>query len=252
MEKWIEPKTITLWITIIIVVIFLLVFSFIKLVYLNFKRIVATKLEESKVQLEYQRKLLETAVIAQEKERVRIAADLHDSLIGKLTTLRLKNQMQYEYNEIDFLLGESIAEARRISHDLSPPMLEFMTFYDVIDGVIDPWRKNISIEFVHDIRTDIALLDTIKIQFTRILQELITNIYKHAAAENILIHLRLSDRWLALLICDNGCGFDLKTSKKGLGLQNIELRMLYLNGYHRTTSNKTGTTTLLLLNHTNL
>jgi len=252
MEKWIEPQTITLWITIVIVVIFLLVFSFIKLVYLNFKRIVATKLEESRVQLEYQRKLLETAVVAQEKERIRIAADLHDSLIGKLTALRLKNQFEYDFDKVDFLLGESIAEARRISHDLSPPMLEFMTLYEVIDEILTPWRKTIPIEFIHDVRTDMPLLDTIKIQFTRILQELITNIHKHAKAKNIRVQLRLSDKWLALLICDNGCGFDLNKSKKGLGLQNIELRMLYLNGHHRITSNKTGTTTLLLLNHTKI
>lgn len=251
MEKWIDPETITVWIIIVIIVIFLLVFSFIKLVYLNFKRIVAAKLEESRLQLEYQRKLLETGVLAQERERVRIAADLHDSLIGKLTSLRLKNQMKYEYKEIDFLIGESIAEARRISHDLSPPMLEFMSLYELIDEIIDPWRKDIKIQFIHDIRTDAILLDNIKIQFTRILQELVTNIHKHAKAGSILVHLRLTERWLALLICDDGCGFDCNTNKKGLGLQNIELRMLYLNGHHRITSNTKGTTALLLLNQTN-
>lgn len=247
MEKWIEPKTIMLWIIIAISVVFILVFSFIRLAYLNFKQMAEAQLEESRLKLEHQKKLLETGILVQEQERTRIAADLHDSLIGKLTSLKLKNQLAYNYDEVDHLLGESIAEARRISHDLSPPMLEFISLYELIDGIINPWKKNIQVVFFHDVRTDAALPNNIKIQFTRILQELITNIYKHAGATTISIHLRQTDQWLALQVSDDGKGFDPKTGKKGLGLQNIELRMVYLNGYHHIKPHQKGTTALLLL-----
>ncbi len=247
MEKWLEPKTIMLWIIIAITVVSILVFSFIRLAYLNFKQMAEAQLEESRLKLEHQKKLLENGILVQEQERTRIAADLHDSLIGKLTSLKLKHQLDYNSDEMDHLLGESIADARRISHDLSPPMLEFISLCELIDGIITPWKKNIAVDFYHDIRTDVALPNSIKIQFTRVLQELITNIYKHAGASVITVHLRQSDRLLCLLVKDDGKGFDPNQNKKGLGLQNIELRMLYLNGKHSIKPLRKGTSALLLL-----
>lgn len=252
MEKWIEPKTIMLWITIAITVVSILVFSFIRLAYLNFKQMAEAQLEESRLKLEHQKKLLENGILVQEQERTRIAADLHDSLIGKLTSLKLKHQLEYSYDEMDHLLNESIADARRISHDLSPPMLEFISLCELIDGIIAPWKKNIAVDFYHDIRNDVDMPNTIKIQFTRVLQELITNIYKHAGASVISIHLRQSEKWLCLLVKDNGNGFDPNQNKKGLGLQNIELRMHYLNGMHKIKPLRKGTAALLLLDYTDL
>ena len=78
MEKWLDPKTIALWIIIVLAVISLLAVSFIRLVRINFRRMVEQRLKESRMQLEHQKQLLETSVVAQEQERTRIAADLHD------------------------------------------------------------------------------------------------------------------------------------------------------------------------------
>src|SRR5690606_28412729 len=145
MEKWLDPKTIALWIIIVLAVISLLAVSFIRLVRINFRRMVEQRLKESRMQLEHQKQLLETSVVAQ--ERTRIAADLHDSLIGKLTVLRLKNQTQCDIQDIDLLLGESIAEARRISHDLSPPMLDHATLYELLKNTIAPWKEQFKVHF---------------------------------------------------------------------------------------------------------
>src|SRR5690606_8057756 len=103
MEKWLDPQTIAIWIVIVLAIILIFVFSFIKLVRIHFKRIVENKMREAQLKLEHQEKLLETGILAQEQERVRIAADLHDSLIGKLTVLRIKNQSGYPLEQIDLL-----------------------------------------------------------------------------------------------------------------------------------------------------
>src|SRR5688572_19170020 len=104
MEKWLDPKTVAIWILVVLAVIAILAVSFVKLVRINFKRMVENKLKESRMQLEYQKNLLESGIVVQEQERKRIAADLHDSLIGKLTILRLKNQTEYNLEQMDLLL----------------------------------------------------------------------------------------------------------------------------------------------------
>lgn len=60
------------------------------------------------------KKLLETEIFIPEQERERIAADLHDSIIGKLTALRIKNQLKHNREEIDKLIDESIDSNRNV------------------------------------------------------------------------------------------------------------------------------------------
>ena len=250
MEKWLDPKTIAIWIIIVIIVITVLVVSFIKMAKINFKRIMETHLRESEMKLEYQQKLLETGIEAQEQERIRIASDLHDSLIGKLTIMRLKNQTDYKFEEIDNLMAESIADARRISHDLFPPMLELVSADELIENTLSSWKKVLNISFYRSINTGKELTLEIKTQIVRVLQETIINIHKHAEAKNVFVNLRLTNNWFSLTISDNGKGFDPEKGKKGIGLKNIELRMLYLKGLHKIKTGKQGTTLIILLNLT--
>ena len=214
MEKWLDAETIAIWILIVLAVITLLAVSFVKLVRINFRRMVENRLKESRMEIEHQKKLLETGIIAQEQERTRIAADLHDSLIGKLTVLRLKNQTNYNTNDIDSLLGESIAEARRISHDLSPPMLEFVNIDELIDNILKPWKGKWKISFYKNITYSDDLWEGLKIQIIRIVQEVIINTHKYADAKNVFVHLRISPKWLSIIISDDGKGFDTDIIKK--------------------------------------
>ncbi|HEX8270793.1 MAG TPA: histidine kinase [Flavobacterium sp.] len=251
MEKWLDPQTITIWILIVLAVIMLLAVSFVKLVRINFKRAVENKLKESRMQLDYQKNLLESGILVQEQERTRIAADLHDSLIGKLTVLRLKNQSQYDTAHIDVLLGESIDEARRISHDLSPPMLELIELDELLEDIVSPWKKYLQIHFYKNLQISTSLNQNLKIQIARIAQELIINIHKHSGASTIHVSLKVTGKSLMLIISDNGKGFDVGEAKKGIGLKNIELRMLYLQGSYKIKSGKKGSTAIIAVNHFN-
>lgn len=249
MEKWLDPQTVAIWILVVLTVIAILAVSFVKLVRINYKRRVEHKLKESRLQLEYQQNLIESGIVVQEEERIRIAADLHDSLIGKLTILRLKNQSEYNFEQIDVLLGEAIDEARRISHDLSPPMLEFIDLHELLEDIIAPWKKNLKLLFYTDIKTAVVFKQDLKLQIARVLQELVTNVYKHSGASEVAINLKITNTNLILIVTDNGQGFDPEIAKKGIGLKNIELRMLYLRGTYKIKSSKKGSTTIIALNH---
>lgn len=248
MEKWLEAKTIATWIIIAFIVVMLLTVSIVKLIYLIIQRQVENRLRESKLQLAYQHQLIETSVAVQERERERIAADLHDALIGRLTTLRLNNQSTYKIRDIDSALEESIAEARRISHDLSPPMLEFISLEDSVADVVRQWREHLNIVYNTRLFIDHDTSIELKLQLKRILQELMTNVHKYAAAALVEVHLRVSCKGIVLLVSDKGRGFDLNEGHKGLGLKNIELRVLYLNGHFKMKSGEKGTTSIFVFN----
>ena len=236
MEKWQDPKVIAFWIAIIIVFIATLLFFVIRILHAGYKRMTEANLRETRLQLEHQKKLMETNLHAQEKERMRIAGDLHDSLIGKLVVIKMKSQIGAESAEIDALLEEGIAEARRISHDLTPPLLEFSRIDELVEDIFTPWKGKYTIIYHADIRKGTDMPPQEKIQVLRIVQELLTNIIKHANADTITVYLRYSEKYFCLIVSDNGDGFDTAQQKKGLGLGNLELRIQYLNASHKVKS----------------
>jgi two-component system NarL family sensor kinase len=236
MEKWQDPKVIAFWIAIIILLVVTIMAFVIKIMHTGYKRMAEANVREAETKLEHQKKLLETTLHAQEKERTRIAADLHDSLIGKLSVIRLKSQTGTQAAELEAMLGESIAEARRISHDLTPPLLAYSPIEDLIDQIINPWKQKLNIHFYCDVRTENDLAAPVKIQLLRVVQELITNIDKHAAADKVTIHFRHTATAIALCVRDNGRGFDTREVKNGLGLNSLELRMQFLKARYKVKS----------------
>lgn len=246
MEKWQNPEVIAFWIAIVIVFIITLLFFVIRILHSGYKRMTEANLKENRIRLDHQKKLIETNLHAQEKERMRIAGDLHDSLIGKLVVIRMKSQIGAAATELDGLMEESIAEARRISHDLTPPLLEYSKIQELIEDLLNPWKQKLKIIYYTDLRTDIDLPATSKIQLIRVVQELLVNILKHAKADTVYVHLRHTEKCLTLAVKDNGCGFDTTQLKKGLGLNNQELRIQYLNASHKVKSSPgKGTTTII-------
>ncbi|PZR20364.1 MAG: hypothetical protein DI539_11045 [Flavobacterium psychrophilum] len=233
MEKWQDPKVIALWITITIALVATFIFFVVRILHAGYRRMTEANLRESDLKMEHQKKLIEASLQAQEKERIRIASDLHDSLISKLAAIKIKNQMNASSLEIDSLLEESISEARRISHDLTPPLLEFTSISELIDEVFTPWSRRYTINFMNDNRRKDDVQSEFKIQVLRVVQELLTNIVKHSKADTIDVQLRLTKKSFALTVNDNGNGFDINKNKKGLGLGNLELRIQYLKASYK-------------------
>lgn len=227
----------------------MLIGTLVSVFYLSYKKILKAKEEEHRVNIKYQRSLLKVSLDAQENERVRIAADLHDNIISKLTIIRLKAAIGSKPEEIDQLLGNTIDESRRISHELSPPLYEEKSLENVLLTILKSWDSHYHIEKNINIRYHLDIDKSIKLQLVRILQELINNIYKHAKASKIKLNLRITKDYIVFMLDDNGIGFNIKNIKKsnGIGLKNIELRADNLGAKFKYKSNEKKHTRFILV-----
>ena len=190
-----------------------------------------------------QEKLRFKAVVdSEEKERTRIAKELHDGL-GQLLSSAKLNISSLEDNIVkddEYLLknslkiiDEAVVEVRSISHNLMPTAL---MNYGLKEAIKELCRrvndsKKIIIDFNSE-KFDIKLIKETEIILYRIIQEIINNMLKHSKADKINIELTNSQNTLKLYINDNGVGFDKSeiSRSKGIGWQNIYSRVSILNG----------------------
>lgn len=199
----------------------------------------------------------------QEKERQRLANELHDDLGSVLTTLKFhfdafrarKNeqgpQRDQLLEETDKLLDEAYLKVRTIAHARN-------TGIDPNDGLVPAVKlfaskvsvmNSLTIE-VNDNGMDKRLNNHLEITTFRIIQELITNIVKHSRATAATIHLTQHESSINVMIEDNGTGFDLTNVKPsaGMGLHSIQKRVESLGGSVTVESiSQSGTTVIIEL-----
>lgn len=233
MDAWQEPQTLAIYLLIVLVFVFILITAIIIAVRLSLNKTIKAKEQAAKLKLEHQQRLLENSILTQERERARIAADIHDELIGKLTAIRMTNQIKGNSVEMDDLISNGIQIARRISHDLMPPLIEYSSLEDLIRETAHPWQSKFTIVFTKNVDKTLTVSPEVKIHFVRIVQEVLVNIAKHSKADLVDIHLRITSRWISMNIGDNGVGFETNNKKNGLGLTNIETRIQYLKGCYK-------------------
>ena len=184
---------------------------------------------------------------AEEAERRRIGADLHDGVGQLLTAARLNLEALAEAlpavepgqenllaNALS-VVDESFREVRSISHNLLPNALLkrglVLAVRDFLGKVSPGGRLKINLEVVG---LDIGprLPTTLENVLFRVIQELVQNILKHAHATEVTLQLIRRPDELMVLMEDNGAGFDPAAlgPEAGIGLKNIESRMAYLGG----------------------
>ena len=233
MEKWQVPEALAFWITITFLIILSLGIAIAFFIRIHLKRMLTAQEKLNAEKLMHQEELLKTSVIIQERERERIASDLHDALIGKLNVLSLAMAAKVDTVDPETMLKESIATARRISHDLSPPLLDETSLTEWINEMTVPLKGTYIVELSTSQEPNAKVPKDIKLQLIRILQECINNAIKHANATVLSFSLRVTKKYIALQIKDNGKGFNTETSSRGLGLKNMELRIQLLQGNYR-------------------
>lgn len=177
---------------------------------------------------------------AEERERIRIARDLHDGVGQTLAAARMTlgnyvSQKKIESPEMQNslnLLEDGIKEIREISHNMMPSSLTKFGLSSALKQFTNKINALGKIEIELQIvgfkeRSD----EKIELVLYRIVQEIISNIIKHAEAKKVSIELVRHDDELILIIEDDGRGFDTaKTENHGIGLKNIATRVEYLNG----------------------
>ncbi len=195
----------------------------------------------------------------QEVERERVAKDLHDSLGGLLSTVKLQfesvqtqvtNLMNIKsYQKATQLLDEACQEVRNISNNMQPGSLNKLGLVAAIKDLTNRFQGDHypDIDFQH-YGMDKKLESTTRLMVYRIIQELLTNSIKHADANEILIQLTRQENELIIMVEDDGKGYDMENVKKGMGTGNIASRINYLKGdlsIHSVKDN--GTTTMITI-----
>jgi signal transduction histidine kinase len=184
----------------------------------------------------HQQKLIQSEIQTVERERTRIAKDLHDSVGTDFSAIKMVvSQSLRKHNdpiaeEVEGQFQHTIQEIKTIIYGLAPPGLERYGLMTGLKNYTEKINGKVPVEisintFGKEIR-DPAL----SISVFRIIQELISNSLKHADAKNISIHINAFEDLLSVVYEDNGKGFEWQKNSSGAGLYNIESRIQSLNG----------------------
>ena len=197
---------------------------------------------------EHQIKSLESLIEGEEKERLRIAKELHDGVNGDLSAIKYKLiSMQEKSNKIKneaiAMIDKSCKQVRAISHNLVPPSLENFNLVEASKEYCQNMNAThlSQINFQH-IGDEVLISKNAEINIFRIIQELVTNSIKHAEATEINMQMSCRENTVQLTIEDNGKGFDRnKVETNGIGLKNVQSRIDYLQATIDLTTNNQGT-----------
>ena len=175
-----------------------------------------------------------------EKERKRIAEDLHDDLGPVLSATKSMLESVNSGSEVDqlrvtqavSLLEDMIFRLRRISGDLLPPTLVDQGLAAAINGFVEMVSVSSALTISWSCIPKPPVTDRRAMHIFRIIQEIIHNAIKHARAQNLYLTVSISGAMLQILATDDGSGFVYRadTKMKGQGLRNIQNRVLMLNG----------------------
>jgi signal transduction histidine kinase len=189
----------------------------------------------------------------QEMERKRISMELHDELGQSLNVIKLQLRIiekdsidkREECEKLLEYMDHVIEDVRRISRDLSPTVLEDLGLTSALQWLTDNLKKDPNIRITADVE-DIDHLFSRKnwITIYRVVQEALTNIMKHAQAENVSFFTRTQGDRVAFSVEDDGKGFDLTQTRtkvadsNGLGLTTMSERVKIMGGEYNLWSRK--------------
>lgn len=193
-----------------------------------------------------------TAIIqTQERERKRIAEDLHDELGSSLAALKLKLSKKTfsdpDLLEISEILDKASGDIRYISHNLMPPEFEKTPLHALLNSFYTKLNSESKIRFdFYSSRAHYGFSKEDNLGIYRIIMELTQNIIKHSDCTEASVQMIYFDQYLEIMIEDNGKGM-MNSIQPGLGLNNIQNRVSFLLGKMDIDSGKSGTTVMIQL-----
>ena len=192
-----------------------------------------------------QQDLATKAIIeAEENERKRIAADLHDGVGQMMSATRMnlsvfENEFNFEnekqrvvFENIIGMVDESCKEIRNVSHQMMPNALLKSGLANAVREFISKIDDRIIKVTLHTEGLNERLDGNIETVLYRVIQECVNNVLKHAQANHLDISILKEKNDVAITIEDNGIGFNIADKEKfeGIGLKNIASRIKYLQG----------------------
>lgn len=196
---------------------------------------------------------LQALIEGEEKERIRLAQDLHDGINGDLSSIKfqlssintevLSSENKSLFNKAIDMIDYSCDQVRNISHNLSPTAINDFGLINSVKNYCSKLEQfhPIKINFQH-FGNELKLSKNIETVIYRIIQELVNNITKHAKATEALVQINSHEDNLFITVEDNGIGFNQSQKNTGIGLKNIASRIAFLNATLEEEHNPNGTT----------
>lgn len=207
---------------------------------------------------------LEALMSGEENERSRIAQELHDGVNGELAAIKFRLSAMEErtipesgnfhfLRETIEMVDHSCRQIRNISHNLSPTVLHDFGLLETLRNYCSTIRSSgpLALEFQHFGEPKAMPLKA-ETAIYRIIQELVTNITKHANATEALVQFNFHRTELAITIEDNGKGFDVDATHAGIGLKNVQSRIRFLHATLEAKSGPSGSSFLITIDLTRL
>jgi len=194
------------------------------------------RMSEREQELEKQRFRL--VLQGEEKERSRLARELHDGLGQLLAATKLQLGLAASGESVAFdnarqLLEETVMEVRHIAHNLMPVSLSSNGLAVALAQLFDKLRAPGKLAMEVHLEADFSVLGAqSQMALYRIVQEVLHNMVKHADASRIVVDIQEDAGELLLSIADNGKGFDtaLINQSNGMGWNNLKTRVGLLKG----------------------
>lgn len=185
---------------------------------------------------------LKKLITVQDKERTRIAGDLHDNIGPLLAALKInfrriinvkeeKKQLEL-VQKTENIIDDSIIEIRNVAHNLMPKSLSSKGLINTMSDYFDDMEQlyGRKIIFNHDVQS--IFEPELQMNIYRIVCELVMNAAKHSDADVITVCIFSETKFISVFIQDNGHGFELSHNgnKNSLGIQSAESRVHFLQG----------------------
>lgn len=189
--------------------------------------------------LREQQQIMRAQISGQEKERRFISTELHDSINQQLSTARmyldaarenetLRKELVVKSEEV---IRNAINDISLLCNSLTPPTLKDIGLHDAIEDLLSAYiplnkfKAHLDFNLVPEkIEEDLQFI------LYRITQEQVNNIARHAEAKNVWLNYNAGPTGINITIRDDGKGFDVKTQRFGMGLQNIKNRLSLYHG----------------------
>lgn len=195
--------------------------------------------ETERLKNEQELKKIQGYIDGQEKEKNRIAIELHDGIASELAGV---NHLLYSIDEnknndklktASTQVSQLVNYIRTLSHHLSSHYTQNKSLFELLSELkssyehVNEFSIHITIFPPEDFK---EITFDLKHQLYRIIQELLKNVQKHAQAENVIISLTKREDIMSLVFEDDGKGFAKEVTAEGIGLQNIKERVANING----------------------
>lgn len=194
----------------------------------------------------------------QDKERTRIAQDLHDNISTTMVTMTMfldslkpKSLTAEEaklLKRVDEIAHQVTEDTRKLSHSLDSGSLKHFGLEVAINDLLEAVEKSgTATKGSSSVDMQSVLPSELSINIYRVLQELINNTLKHANADHFAIEItEIKDEYLTIIYEDDGAGFDPAANKSGIGIKNIHSRIDSMNATLTIDSKKGRRTTFII------